>query len=157
MPNYNRQPHHGRHGGRQHGGDRPKTPRLEEGLMRFYDSEGNVHPELFDTNAQTIAEIFGKAPKKSNSYTQLRRFYDEVVDLQERVSENPAKFNELLPIIRMLNAKASYAFGRDQKVDKNFVTFIQACVNQVKSPDDLKVFKTLFEAVMGFYKPIRKQ
>ena len=158
MPNYNRNQYQGRHGERSHGGGhRPQTPPLQESLMRFYDEEGKVRPELFDTNAAAIAEIFGKAPKKSNSYTQLRRFYDEVVDLEDRISENTANFDELLPIIRMLNAKAAYALGREQKVDKNFVTFIRVCIEQVNGPKELKVFKMLFEAVMGFYKPIRKQ
>ena len=124
--------------------------------MRFYDSEGKVRPELFDANAQKIAETLAKARREENSYTQLRRFYDEVVDLQERVEENPQSFAELLPVIRMLNAKAAYAKGR-KKVDDNFVRFVKSSVDQIKTVKDLHTFKTLFEAVMGFYKALRKQ
>ncbi len=156
MPNYNRNHPHGRHGGRpQGGGHQPQTPPLNEALMRFYDDEGKVRPELFDTNAAAIAETFALAPKEANSYTQLRRFYDEVVDLQERAEENPQIFAQLLPIIRMLNAKAAYAKGR-KKVDENFVRFVKTSIDQIKTVKDLHTFKTLFEAVMGFYKATRK-
>ena len=123
--------------------------------MRFYDREGHVRPELFDTNAQTIAETLSQAPRDANSYTQLRRFYDEVVDLNDRAEENQQAFGELLPVIRMLNAKAAYAKGR-KKVDENFVRFVKTSIEQIQSPKDLHTFKTLFEAVMGFYKATSK-
>ncbi len=156
MPNNQRNRSYGRYGGHpQSGGHRQQTPSLDEALMRFYDSEGEVRPELFDTNAQKIAETFDEAPKDANSYTQLRRFYDEVVDLQDRIEENPNAFGELLPVIRMLNAKAAYAKGR-KKVDENFVKFIKTSIGQIKTAKDLHIFKTFFEAVMGFYKATKK-
>jgi len=151
MPYDNRNRHYGRgHHGRE------QAPRLDENLVKFYDEKNETRIELFDTNAKEIAEIFSKAKKEVNSYTQLRRFYDEVVDLQERIEENPSLFTQLLPLIKMLNAKAAYAKGR-VKVDDNFVLFIEKSLVQIKTARDFYVFKTLFEAVMGFYKSKRSK
>jgi len=151
MPYDNRSSHYGRS---RHGDHREQTPRLDEGLMKFYDEKNETKVELFDTNAEKIADFFSKARKEVNSYTQLRRFYDEVVDLHERIEENPSLFTQLLPLIRMLNAKTAYAKGRN-KVDDNFVLFVKESLSQVKTAKDFTVFKTLFEAVMGFYKSKR--
>ena len=156
MPEYNRNRNQNRRNNRHHGGNQPQqAPSLDTALIRFYDDEGKVRPELFDTNAQKIAETLAKAPKEANSYTQLRRFYDEVVDLTDRVEENAQNFDEILPLLRMLNAKAAYAKGR-AKVDRNFEQFVKTSIDQVKTSKDLHTFKTLFEAVMGFYRATNK-
>ena len=120
-------------------------------LLKFYDSNGNVKPEAYDTNAQEISKIFAESSREINTYTQLRHFYDEVASLNDKIEENPSSFNELLPLIKMLNAKAAYAQGR-KKVSKEFVQFISESLKQVRTPKDMKTFKTFFEAIMGFYK-----
>jgi len=122
-------------------------------LLKFYDSNGNVKPEAYDTNAQEISKIFAESSRSReiNTYTQLRHFYDEVASLNDKIEENPSSFNELLPLIKMLNAKAAYAQGR-KKVSKEFVQFISESLKQVRTPKDMKTFKTFFEAIMGFYK-----
>jgi len=132
-----------------------KESLIEEELLKFYDEEGKVKAALYDTHAQEIANIFANSPKEMNSYTQLRHFYDEVISLQDKIEENPSSFEELLPVIRMLNAKAAYAQGR-KKVSQAFVQFISESLKQVKTPKDMKTFKTFFEAIMGFYKATAK-
>ncbi len=148
---YNNRPHnrnHNRH-------NQYREIQIDPELLKFYDSNGNVKPKAYDTNAQEISKIFAESSREINTYTQLRHFYDEVVSLNDKIEENPSSFNELLPLIKMLNAKAAYAQGR-KKVSKEFVQFISESLKQVKTPKDMKTFKTFFEAVMGFYKATDK-
>jgi len=149
---YNNRPHNRN---KHHRHNQHREIRLDPEILKFYDSNGNVKPEAYDNNAQEISKIFANSPNEMNSYTQLRHFYDEVVSLNEKIEENPSLFNELLPIIKMLNAKAAYAEGR-KKVSKEFVTFISESLKQIKTAKDMKTFKTFFEAVMGFYKATKK-
>lgn len=93
--------------------------------------------------------------KKPNRGTQLRRFYDELGLWVERTpSERELEAN--LAFVKMLNAKAAYALGREL-VDEKFVAWLAAGLMQVPDPskashEALRNLHTLFEAVMGFYK-----
>jgi CRISPR-associated protein Csm2 len=64
---------------------------------------------------------------------------------------NPSDFENILPYLKMLNAKAAYAMGRDL-VSKGFKDFISNSLNQIKDKDDFDAFAALFEAFMGYYK-----
>lgn len=113
----------------------------------------NVDADLFSTVAQDAAKTLAEN-SKSNKPTQLRRFYDEIVMWDNRVSMHPDKFEEYLPFIRMLNAKAAYALGR-KLVDKNYVTLLGHCLKQVNDDKTMRNFKLFMEAMMGFYKQER--
>ncbi|NGZ06563.1 MAG: type III-A CRISPR-associated protein Csm2 [Magnetococcales bacterium] len=118
----------------------------------------NPVPDLFDAQAQQVATRLSQE-QRTNKPSQIRRFYDEICMWNERVNEDPKpedRFKELLPFIRMLNAKAAYANGRNpQLVDKYFVDLMRGCLKEVNDPDSMKHFKLFMEAVMGFYKQIR--
>ena len=70
--------------------------------------------------------------ERGNKPAQIRQFYDELVMWEERVRQDPDRFDEFLPFIRMLNAKAAYAQGRGH-VDANFVALIARCLGQVEA------------------------
>ena len=109
--------------------------------------------ELFDDVArQTAREVAGDSRK--NKPSQIRQFYDELVMWEEKVRRDESRFEEYLPFIRMLNAKAAYAKGR-RHVDDNFVAFISCCITQVDDYTSLRHFKLFFEAFLGFYKQER--
>ncbi|CAK0771624.1 CRISPR-associated protein Csm2 [Gammaproteobacteria bacterium] len=112
-----------------------------------------IDADLFDKIAKNMARKLAENTK-SNKPTQLRRFYDEICMWNERVEMEEKRFDELLPFIRMLNAKAAYAKGRNL-VDENFVILIRHCLSEVKNPKTMKYFKLFMEAVMGFYKEER--
>jgi CRISPR-associated protein Csm2 len=114
------------------------------------NEKGALDPALFDTVAHAVAKAVG-ANDRGNKPAQIRQFYDELVMWEERVRQDPDRFDEFLPFIRMLNAKAAYAQGRGH-VDPNFVALIGRCLEQVDSPGTLKSFKLFFEAFLGFYK-----
>jgi CRISPR-associated protein Csm2 len=111
-----------------------------------------IDPDLFSTKAEDFAKsIYGERTQKANKPSQIRKFYDEVLRFESILKTNPAEFDNILPYLKMLNAKAAYALGRDL-VSKGFKDFISNSLNQVKDKDDFDAFAGLFEAFMGYYK-----
>jgi CRISPR-associated protein Csm2 len=115
---------------------------------------GAIKPDLFDGVAKKAATALAGV-RNSNKPSQLRRFYDEIVMWTEKVGDDQQRLNENLPFIRMMNAKTAYAKGRNALVSGEFVDLIQHGLSQVKSPENLRIFKLFIEAVMGFYKELR--
>jgi len=124
--------------------------------IKLTKTEKKLDPELFNTIAQQWAkEIAGNDPRKTdNKPTQLRKFYDEIVLWDNKVLMHPEKFDDYLPFIRMLNAKAAYAKGR-KLVDDKYVGLLFSGLQQVTDPETLHTFKLFMEAFMGFYKQER--
>jgi len=111
-----------------------------------------IDPDLFSSKAEVLAkEIFKEGNNKTNKPTQIRKFYDEVLRFDSMLKTNPAEFENILPYLKMLNAKAAYSMGRDL-VSKGFKEFISMALNQIKDKDDFDAFAGLFEAFMGYYK-----
>jgi CRISPR-associated protein Csm2 len=114
-----------------------------------------IDSELFSAKAEALAKsIYADQQQsrgKANKPTQIRKFYDEVLRFQGILKVNPTEFDNMLPYLKMLNAKAAYAMGRDL-VTKGFKDFISTSLNQVKDKDDFDAFAGLFEAFMGYYK-----
>ncbi len=134
--------------------------------MTFTDHikfNGITH-ELFDSVAMEVAQIIsqpkdknGKFDSKKNKSTQLRKYYDELCMWDQKIKQQPEKYKEFLPLIKMLNAKVAYAKGRDL-VDQNFVDLMRHCLGQLT--EEKKTFETcklFFEAFMGFYKMYKPQ
>ncbi len=123
--------------------------------MAFTDSIkfDKIVPELFDEIANATAEwIANSDSRDANKSTQLRKYYDEFCMWDQKIKQDPQKYVEYLPLIKMLNAKVAYANGR-KLVDKNFVDLMRHCLGQLT--EDKKTFETcklFFEAFMGFYK-----
>ncbi len=115
-------------------------------------SKKQLDPDLFSSQADVLAKsIFEEGNNKTNKPTQIRKFYDEVLRFESMLKTNPNEFENILPYLKMLNAKAAYAMGRDL-VSKGFKDFIATSLNQIKDKDDFDAFAGLFEAFMGYYK-----
>ncbi len=109
-----------------------------------------IDPDLFSSKAEMLAkEIFKERNDKTNRPTQIRKFYDEVLRFHSMLKTT--EFENILPYLKMLNAKAAYAMGRNL-VSKGFKEFISTALDQIKDPDDFDAFKGLFEAFIGYYK-----
>jgi CRISPR-associated protein Csm2 len=128
--------------------------------VQFRTNDGRLDPELFSVKAEKLAEdVFGgqlRSNGKANKPTQIRKFYDEVLRFDGILKTIPSdqqkeEFEKLLPYLKMLNAKAAYAMGRDL-VTKEFKDFLSQSLIQIKNKDDFDIFAGLFEAFMGFYK-----
>lgn len=123
--------------------------------MEFWkDKEkGYVNPGLFSELAEEQAGIWKKTQgeKDRNKFTQVRKFYDEVVRLADDVHLAKERWPLVEPQVHMLVAKAAYAQGRDL-VSNEFRDFVQTCVKKVDSPEALQVWRQYFECIIGFYK-----
>jgi CRISPR-associated protein Csm2 len=115
-------------------------------------SKKQLDPELFSSKAEMYAKkIFEEGNKGTNASTQIRKFYDEVLRFDSILKTDKSEFENILPYLKMLNAKAAYAMGRDL-ISKGFKDFISESLNNIKDIDDFDAFAGLFEAFMGYYK-----
>lgn len=128
-----------------------------------YYKDGAINPELVTTLAEDWADKFvprrdkrtyqsppGKQIKLNTA--QLRRFYGEVkrLELRWQNSENkPQTFLEILPMIKLLKAKAAYANKREL-VPESFKEWIWQNVDLIREARDFTAFLLYFEAVVGF-------
>jgi len=134
-------------------------------MIRFYkDREKRIlEPKLFSDVAEKLADNIyksglqkrkdGKQKLEFNNRTQIRKFYDEVVRLNSLANNktSPEEWDNVLPYLNMLIAKAAYAQGR-KSVTRDFVDLLKNCINEVHEKKDLEVFANFFEAFMGFYR-----
>jgi CRISPR-associated protein Csm2 len=111
----------------------------------------NPSAELFSDIAHKKVEYLRDPKKRKNSSTQLRKFYDEVCLWHEKVGGDEQKFKELLPFIKMINAKVAYAQGRDN-VTPEFTQLIKHCLTESTNVKSFNNFKLFFEAIIGFSK-----
>lgn len=117
----------------------------------------SVRPELLDEEARKLAkEISGVKT------TQLRRFYNNVVQLQRRLdqlAENQADpnareqaFDRLRAEFKLLKARAHYAYARSEKMfPKPLLQFFVDHTHAVKTVRDFDAFCQHFQAVVGFH------
>lgn len=116
---------------------------------------GRIDPMLFSSRAEDLAKKFAHEHEtirsKPNKRTQMRKFFDEITSLNITAKSGRQDFQNILPLVHMLTAKAAYANGRDLVSDA-FLDFIKASVEQVTDERDLDVFATFFEAFIGFYR-----
>lgn len=127
-----------------------------EKISLWKDSENRIiDPALFSSVAEGLAkklkEDHDGDRRRKNKRTQVRKFYDEVTRLSQLAKAKQTPWENILPMVHMLTAKAAYAEGRDL-VSDSFGAFIRGSVEQVKEPEDLKIFSNFFEAFMGFYR-----
>jgi CRISPR-associated protein Csm2 len=123
-------------------------------MINFYKDRDKriLIPELFSEIAMQWAhKIHEEGGGSANKRSQLRKFFDEVVRLNSLTKNNQKDWDNILPYVNMLIAKAAYAEGR-QKVTGQFVDFIKGCIKEVHQKEDLDVFANFFEAFIGFYR-----
>ncbi|ODS30929.1 MAG: CRISPR-associated protein [Candidatus Scalindua rubra] len=127
--------------------------------MEFWKNkeEKQLNPDLFSSNAEILAKkIYDEGSNKINKPSQIRKFYNEVLRFDNMLKENPNpdEFYNILPYLKMLNAKVAYALGRNL-VSNGFKDFISDSLKQIKDKEDFDAFAGLFEAFMGYYKYFR--
>lgn len=128
-------------------------------MIEFYKDRKQkiIDPTLFSDKAEKLAERIAKSGEDrrgklaKNKRSQLRKFFDEVVRLDGIVKADPKEWDNILPYINMLVAKAAYAEARNN-ITSGFTAFLKDSIAQVKDPKDMSVFTSFFEAFMGFYR-----
>jgi CRISPR-associated protein Csm2 len=108
---------------------------------------------LFAKTAEDAAKMIANSSnQRMNKATQLRGFYDEILNWEQRSRQlDTEQFKAQLPLIHMLIAKVAYAGARGN-VSPDFEKLIRDCISQVTDKTTLKHCKLFFEAFMGFYK-----
>ncbi|PKN66067.1 MAG: type III-A CRISPR-associated protein Csm2 [Deltaproteobacteria bacterium HGW-Deltaproteobacteria-15] len=127
--------------------------------MSYRDEKGAIKIQLLDQDAKSIAEGFAvKDPNKPGRFlrdksltsAQLRRFFGEFRQLQKKVESKG--FDRVLPMIKMVKSKASYAANpRSRKIPDSFRDFLSRNVDLINELPDFEAFMLHFEAVVGFY------
>lgn len=137
--NNNRNNHHHNQGG----GKRPFPPKQQVELPDLV-LDYRKDPALFDTTASTWAKLIDRTKK-----TQARNFYEKVLELEAKATNE--SWENVLPFVKMLNSKVAYGVSR-KVVSFEFEKMMNKAIAQVNTPEDLRVFKLFFEAVLGFFK-----
>jgi CRISPR-associated protein Csm2 len=114
----------------------------------------------FKTDDKKLAEMFGeKAEKiakklessKDITTTQFRKFYDKVLELNDKAQNlSDDEFAiKVLPFLKMLNSKVSYAKTR-RVCGNGFETLMGQSIKKVNSVEELQNFKYFLESIIGF-------
>lgn len=103
---------------------------------------------LLTTDAEREADSFFRDRLTS---AQLRRFYNEVKALEARIEAGGFEANA--PLVKMLRSKVAYACPRqkNRKIPESFATFLWKHIEHIRSEQDFKDFRLMFEAVVGFF------
>lgn len=114
------------------------------------------NPELFYQHAEKFATTLAEEnredrSRKVNRRTQLRKFYDELMNIESRAKRRTDAWEVIQALLHLLIAKAAYAKGR-QLVSDKFLEHIKDIIPKIKDYDDLKLYCDFFEAFMGFYR-----
>ena len=130
--------------------------------VNYFDGK-YIKDDLFSDEAERVVKYFlsksvnkdGRDrrgnPRKKLSSTQIRKFYEEVLNLKAQY-DNGKSFREILPYFKMLKAKANVAYERDV-INTNFKKFIEENVDYVGDDEKrFKIFCTFFEAVVAYAK-----
>lgn len=121
----------------------------------YFQPDGSLVSALMDSQAEELAQQLNQV-----TTTQLRRFYDDVLTLRQRLMaeqrqgrDKEAVFNDLRADFKMLKAKAVYAHGRSEKtVPRPLLQFFIDHVAAVNSARDFEAFCKHFQAVVAFHK-----
>lgn len=136
----------------------PAPKRLPAPRSVTYFQEGHLADDLMDRQAEEAARAL-----RELSTTQLRRFYEDVLTLRERLraaigprqedSRKEAEFARLRADFKMLKAKAAYAHGRSPRTfPREFLQFFVDHVSAVNSANEFEAFCKHFQAVVAFHK-----
>lgn len=121
-------------------------------MLNYYLKDDIIDPAWVDAHAEAAARSFFTDNKSRLAASQLRKFYGDVKALERQWQNgggDEAAFAEVLPLVKLLKAKSSYAC-KCNVVPENFRKWLCDHVDSVNSARDFRVFVLHFEAVVGF-------
>lgn len=123
---------------------------------------GKLNPLAFSEVAKNLAkDISEEGGKKKNRRSQLMKYYDAILKLNERAKiikeeekekdkDKDKDFNTILVQLNRQLALVYYARGRDKVTDK-FVKMMEELIKSVENKDDLEVITNFLECFIAFY------
>jgi CRISPR-associated protein Csm2 len=134
------------------GGAAPSTSPVIAKIAFGETIDSKLYSDIAEQAAKWVAgDRRSERNVKDNKPSQLRRFYDELVMLQDKVRSDRQAFDRQEPFIQMLKAKVAYAEGRE-KVDGHFGELLRRVVDQAMNAEALRQARLFMEAFMAFYK-----
>jgi CRISPR type III-A-associated protein Csm2 len=118
-----------------------------------FKKEDKKLADMFGEKAGEIAKDLNVYKQKGKiivgiTTTQYRKFYDEVLKLNEKA--NGVDFDmEILPFVKMLVSKVQYSNTRGL-CGANYVELMKMSISKVDSKEELQNFKLFLEAIVGF-------
>ena len=111
-----------------------------------------IREELLDQTAKSIAQSFSQKEfrpikREALSQTQLRRFFNDLRNLEKKVQQS--SFEKVKPLIKMVKSKVAYS---REKIPSSFENFMNESISAIQSEKDFRAFMLHFEAVVGFSK-----
>jgi CRISPR-associated protein Csm2 len=129
--------------------------RLQVREIEFWTDKSKKIPkvDLFSTQAENLAKVINQATLqgKVNTFTQIRNFYDAVLQFKSKLLVSKEDFTKTLPYIKMLNAKFAYAKARGT-ISKECQDIFSKCITKIDDYDDFILFADFFESFMAFYR-----
>lgn len=119
--------------------------------IKFYqdDKKEILDESLFDKKKIDLIKV----PASS----QMRKFYNEVKNLQMRLNtavsqekDREEEFLKLRPLLKMLKFKVTYAQNRLKDMPYEFVDFIHNNIDSINDAKDFDAFALYFEALIGY-------
>ncbi len=126
-------------------------------MMDTIELDYKKDPELLNKTAEKWANRINVG-KGGVQNTQIRKFFNQVLDLNNKAKHSDDFNGEVLPFVKMLNSKVAYASSRNSAngklINQEFVNMMSSCINKIDKKNDLSTFKLFFEAVIGFHKSL---
>lgn len=119
-------------------------------ILEFYidNEKKKLNKDWMEKECEKWGEKFHFDRVKSS---QIRKFYGDVLAMDSKAETQ--EFEIILPQIKMLKSKTAYASSPNKsgRIPESFKDFLNKMVDRVNDKKDLKAFKLIFEAILGFY------
>lgn len=128
---------------------------LEKVIKDLEYKNGEHLIKLYSKTAYAAAKLL----ETEMGSTQFRKFYDKILELNEkasRYSNNNEFKTKILPFISLLYSKVNYSIQRNV-AGKNFQKIMFKSLEKIDSQEKLKNFKLFLEAVIGFMPKNKKK
>ncbi len=115
--------------------------------------DGKVNPFAFSDVAKRCAKKIakdGREEKGKNAQSQIRKYYDSILRLYEKVKQG-YDFDVILMELNRELALIYYAKGRN-KVTDSFVIMMESLIKEVDAVEKLEVITMFLECFVAFYK-----
>lgn len=105
---------------------------------------------------ETLITKKGEVIQDKNKSTQIRKFFNEILRLKQKLIGEKMDWEDIAPYVNMLIAKTAYSKGRGH-VTKCFLNMIKTCIQQINNKEEYLIFSDFFESFVAFYKLYAKE
>ncbi|NCC71345.1 type III-A CRISPR-associated protein Csm2 [bacterium] len=99
----------------------------------------------FIQESENFAKKLSEEKKNKIKTSQLRKFYDEIID--DKLSKE--NYRKTLPFLKV---KLAYAKGRKTINDLFYSNMIKLIDKSLEKEENIEIFKDFFESIIAYYK-----